>query len=94
VISVEDKGIGIDSAELSQVFEPLYRSPKVTAAQIHGTGLGLPLAKRLVEAMGGSITVSSRGGAGSTFSVHFSPAPQRTPAPEPVLADRGPGSTI
>src|SRR5438477_8243435 len=51
-ISVEDHGIGIDSSELQQIFEPFYRSPAVTAAQIHGTGLGLPLAKGIEEALG------------------------------------------
>ena len=94
VISVEDKGIGIASAELSRVFEPFYRSPDVTGAQIHGTGLGLSLAKRLVEAMGGRITVRSRLGVGSTFSLHLSPAPPGQSFPDPVLAERGPGSTL
>ncbi len=44
-ISVEDRGIGIDSSEIPHIFDPFYRSPVVAAAQIHGTGLGLPLAK-------------------------------------------------
>jgi len=70
-ISVEDHGIGIDNAELQQIFEPFYRSPVVTAAQIHGTGLGLPLAKSIAEAMGGRITVVSKVGVGSRFTVHL-----------------------
>jgi len=70
-ISVEDHGIGIDSSELHQIFEPFYRSPAVTAAQIHGTGLGLPLAKSMAEAMGGSITVVSKLGVGSRFTLHL-----------------------
>jgi signal transduction histidine kinase len=70
-ISVEDKGIGISRADLDRIFEPFYRSPAVTAAQIHGSGLGLPLAKSIAEAMGGRLTVQSVSGKGSTFTVHL-----------------------
>jgi len=70
-ISVEDHGIGIDSTDLKQIFVPFYRSPVVTAAQIHGTGLGLPLAKGIAEAMGGKITVVSKLGTGSLFTLHL-----------------------
>jgi signal transduction histidine kinase len=70
-IGVSDRGIGIASEELPQIFEPFYRSPSVTAAQIHGTGLGLPLAKSIVEAMKGQITVKSAPGRGSTFILHL-----------------------
>jgi signal transduction histidine kinase len=70
-ISVEDRGIGIDSSDLPHIFEPFYRSPAVAAAQIHGTGLGLPLAKSIAEAMGGKITVVSKIGVGSVFTLHL-----------------------
>jgi signal transduction histidine kinase len=70
-ISVSDRGIGIAPAELRHIFEPFYRSPSVTAAQIHGTGLGLPLAKSIVEAMKGQVTVKSAPGRGSTFTLHL-----------------------
>lgn len=70
-ISVEDHGIGIEGTELQQIFEPFYRSPAVTAAQIHGTGLGLPLAKSIAEAMGGRISVVSKIGVGSRFTLHL-----------------------
>lgn len=70
-ISVEDRGIGIDSADLKQIFEPFYRSPEVTAAQIHGNGLGLPLANKVVEAMGGRLSVESAPAKGSKFTVHL-----------------------
>ena len=75
-ISVTDRGIGIDQKELPHIFEPFYRSPSVTAAQIHGTGLGLPLAKSIVEAMKGRLTVKSSPGRGSTFTLHL-------PCPDP-----------
>ena len=70
-ISVADRGIGIDPGELRHIFEPFYRSPSVTAAQIHGTGLGLPLAKSIVEAMNGQVSVKSTPGQGSTFTLHL-----------------------
>jgi signal transduction histidine kinase/type II secretory pathway pseudopilin PulG len=70
-ISVSDRGIGIAPEELRHIFEPFYRSPSVTAAQIHGTGLGLPLAKSIVEAMNGQVTVKSAPARGSTFTLHL-----------------------
>jgi signal transduction histidine kinase len=70
-ISVTDHGIGIAPEEIRHIFEPFYRSPSVTAAQIHGTGLGLPLAKSIVEAMNGQVTVKSAPGRGSTFTLHL-----------------------
>jgi len=70
-ISVADRGIGIDSSEIALIFDPFYRSPRVQAAQIHGTGLGLPLAKRIAESMGGRLTVASQLAAGSTFTLHL-----------------------
>ena len=70
-IGVSDRGIGIAPEEIRHIFEPFYRSPSVTAAQIHGTGLGLPLAKSIVEAMKGQVTVKSAPGRGSTFTLHL-----------------------
>ncbi len=70
-VSVEDRGIGMSHDDLAHVFEPFYRSPLVAAAQIRGTGLGLPLAKSLAEAMSGSLTVESELGRGSTFTLHL-----------------------
>jgi signal transduction histidine kinase len=70
-ISISDRGIGIESADLPHIFEPFYRSPLVAAAQIHGTGLGLPLAKSIAEAMKGELLVKSIPGRGSTFTLHL-----------------------
>jgi signal transduction histidine kinase len=69
--SVQDHGSGISSSELARIFEPFYRSPKVVDAQIHGTGLGLAVAKRIAEAMGGRLSVTSEVGKGSTFTLHL-----------------------
>jgi signal transduction histidine kinase len=70
-IAVQDRGIGMSSEEIEHIFEPFYRSPQVAAAQIRGTGLGLPLARSLAEAMSGSLTVESEEGKGSTFILHL-----------------------
>ncbi|MBZ5664368.1 MAG: MCP four helix bundle domain-containing protein [Acidobacteriia bacterium] len=79
-ISVQDRGIGIDHPDLLHIFDPFYRSPVVRAAQIHGTGLGLPLARNIAEAMGGKLTVESRLGVGSTFTLHL-PSVRETTRP-------------
>jgi signal transduction histidine kinase len=70
-ISVEDKGIGIPATDLANIFEPFYRVQTVRDGQIRGVGLGLYLVKRLMEGMGGSVTVSSELGRGTFFILHF-----------------------
>jgi signal transduction histidine kinase len=70
-ISVKDKGLGIGASELRHIFEPFYRSRAAAAAQIHGTGLGLSLARDIAEAVGGRLTVSSEPGKGSCFTVYL-----------------------
>ena len=75
-ISISDRGIGIGDTDLPRIFEPFYRSPSVAAAQIHGTGLGLTLARRMAEAMKAQLTVTSEPGRGSTFTLHLPCADQ------------------
>ena len=86
-ISVQDHGKGISDAELPHIFEPFYRSPKVVAAQIHGTGLGLALAKRIAEALGGRISVVSEVGVGSTFTLHLRLAEDSKPKEQPKFSE-------
>jgi two-component system sensor histidine kinase SenX3 len=76
-LTVEDKGIGIGKDEIKHIFEPFYRSPAVSESGIHGTGLGLPLARTIVEAMGGRLTAKSEPGKGSSFSIHLPVAQER-----------------
>ncbi len=70
-ITVEDRGMGIEPSDLRHIFEPFYRGANVTAAQIHGSGLGLSLAHDIIVAMGGSISVRSTPGVGSAFTIHL-----------------------
>ena len=79
-ISVEDKGLGIRSQDLPHVFDPFFRGEQATARQIHGTGLGLGLARDAVIAMGGRISVKTEPGEGSTFTIHL-PAASANGAP-------------
>jgi signal transduction histidine kinase len=64
---VEDSGSGIAPENLQRIFEPFVRATDDT--RIEGTGLGLPITKRLVTAMGGTIDVESQIGVGSKFTV-------------------------
>jgi signal transduction histidine kinase len=70
-ITIEDRGPGISSSELRHIFEPFYRSPKVVDAQIRGTGLGLAVAERIAKDLGGSLSVTSKVGVGSAFTLHL-----------------------
>jgi signal transduction histidine kinase/type II secretory pathway pseudopilin PulG len=71
LITVQDRGQGIEPGEIPHIFEPFYRGNAARASQTHGTGLGLSLAKEAAEAMGGKLTVASRLGEGSAFTLHF-----------------------
>ena len=70
-ISVQDKGIGISSADLAHIFEPFYRVQSVRDNQIRGVGLGLYLVKRMMEDMGGRVSVTSDLGRGTEVVLHF-----------------------
>jgi signal transduction histidine kinase len=71
LITVQDRGQGIEPGEIPHIFEPFYRGNAARVSQAHGAGLGLSLAKEAVEAMGGRLTVASRVGEGSAFTLHF-----------------------
>lgn len=68
VVSVEDNGIGIPDAEVRRIFEPFYRV-RASATRTSGAGLGLAIVHHAVKAHGGNITVDTKEGAGSRFSI-------------------------
>jgi signal transduction histidine kinase/type II secretory pathway pseudopilin PulG len=71
LVSVADRGIGIEPADHARIFEPFYRAPNVVAAQMQGAGLGLSLVQRIVAAHGGRVGVKSTPRNGSEFTVQL-----------------------
>jgi signal transduction histidine kinase len=68
-IDVRDTGVGIAEHELERVFDRFYRTENPMKIEAGGTGLGLSLAKPLVELMGGRVWAESTPGEGTTFSL-------------------------
>jgi two-component system phosphate regulon sensor histidine kinase PhoR len=73
VVRVRDTGLGIPSRDLPRIFERFYRVDKARSRATGGTGLGLAIVKHAVEQMGGSVSVESRLGQGSVFTVALPP---------------------
>ena len=84
VFAITDSGIGMTAAEIKRLFRPFAQGNEDIARTYGGAGLGLVLVKRLAEAMGGSLTVKSRPGHGSTFTLAVVVAADREVA---VLAE-------
>ena len=82
--AVTDTGIGIAPADQEKIFEEFYQVRGAQQAKVRGTGLGLPLSRKLAGLLGGHVAVASTVGAGSTFSVTI---PARYA--EPRLSDPG-----
>ncbi|MGC4117772.1 MAG: HAMP domain-containing sensor histidine kinase [Myxococcales bacterium] len=69
VVTVSDTGIGIPEPDLPNLWKEFYRASNARGSDIQGTGLGLSIVKRLVTSFGGLVSVSSRLGQGTTFTV-------------------------
>jgi len=70
-LEVQDYGQGIPEEEMDLIFEPFYRIDKSRNKNTGGYGLGLNLCKTIIEAHGGTISVQSKIGEGTRFSLHF-----------------------
>jgi two-component system phosphate regulon sensor histidine kinase PhoR len=71
VVTVADRGPGIDPADLPHIFEPFYRGKKVLASSVPGAGLGLSLLRRYLKAHGGSVKLVNSPGGGASFTLHL-----------------------
>jgi signal transduction histidine kinase len=81
-IDVRDTGSGISPAQLDTIFEPFVQVDASLTRRAGGTGLGLAISRQLTRAMGGTVTVRSQLGAGSTFSLTL-PRAELPPVPHP-----------
>jgi signal transduction histidine kinase len=84
-IAVTDSGIGIPRADRSRIFERFYRVDQSRASRTGGTGLGLAIVKHVASNHGGSVTVWSEEGVGSTFTLRI-PLAARDGVPDPDTA--------
>lgn len=83
-ITISDTGIGMTKETLDRIFEPFVQADSSITRRFGGTGLGLFISRRLVEAMGGRLTVRSTEGEGSRFSISLTlPAGATAAASEP-----------
>ncbi len=85
LFEISDSGIGIEADKLDTLFDAFVQADGTISRQYGGTGLGLTISKRIVELMGGELTVSSEWGLGTTFRFQI-PLPVSTNQ-EPTLAD-------
>jgi signal transduction histidine kinase len=84
-ITVTDHGPGIPASELPHIFEPFYRGAEALEKQIHGNGLGLSLVRRIVTAHGGRVSVATKPGSGTAFTISLPVA--QGDAPSAAVAD-------
>ena len=87
VIAVVDTGIGIAPGDFGRIFEEFGQVDSPLQRRSKGTGLGLPLARRLTQLLGGKLEVASQPGVGSTFTATLPivyPRPEYTPASAPL----------
>jgi signal transduction histidine kinase len=69
VITVRDSGRGIDALDAERIFEPFEHGERIENKSTPGVGLGLPLVRDVVAALGGRVGLTSEKGVGSTFTV-------------------------
>ncbi len=82
IVSVTDRGRGIEPEHLPRIFERFYRTDKARSRAMGGTGLGLSIVKHIAEAHRGRVSVDSVPGRGSTFRVHISASSGADRSPE------------
>ncbi|NQV72189.1 response regulator [bacterium] len=96
-IQIKDTGVGIDPKVIGQIFNPFMQSDTGSLARTHeGCGVGLTIASRLVEKMGGSLSVSSQPGSGSCFEFELRKSNDRDSSPTKSnrVVNRGVGRSV
>ena len=88
---VRDHGIGIPSRDLERIFERFYRVDRARSRDTGGTGLGLAIVRHVAQVHGGEITVQSREGEGSTFTLNL-PIANSAPRVSPEVVAHEPMS--
>ena len=91
-IAVSDTGVGLGDAQKARLFQPFTQADTSTSRRYGGTGLGLSIVRRLAELMAGDITVESKRGAGSTFTVTL--VLQTAPADLPIAVGQRPPAQV
>jgi signal transduction histidine kinase len=92
VLSVADDGMGISAGEQERVFERFFRTDLATSRAVQGTGLGLAICKAIVDSHGGTISVESQPGRGTTFRVRLPLQPAQEGDPSvPAALDSSAG---
>lgn len=89
IFAVTDTGIGIEPENLAVIFEEFGQVRNRFQQRVKGTGLGLPLSRRLAELLGGTLSVESTPGVGSIFSIDLPRLLSDSGGPKPTLANRG-----
>jgi signal transduction histidine kinase len=84
-ISVKDSGIGVPSEEIAKLFTKFFRAPNAVKFATEGSGLGLYIAKNIVEAHGGQMWAESEMNRGSTFYFTLPTDPSLVPTSEPTI---------
>ncbi|MFZ7113693.1 MAG: ATP-binding protein [Desulfatiglandales bacterium] len=86
VLNVKDTGIGIEPQDKDRIFEDFFRTQEAKKIDPYGKGIGLPFVKKIVESLGGDISVDSRKGEGTEFTLSFPKADQSPAQPEKAEA--------
>ncbi|GAA3157241.1 GAF domain-containing sensor histidine kinase [Planomonospora alba] len=80
-VEIADTGIGIEPDELERVFDDFYRAPQVEDQAIGGTGIGLPIVRKIMLMHGGDVRIDSHPGAGTRVRLTLPAAPEHDPGP-------------
>ncbi len=70
-LQVADTGVGIPKDKFDEIFEPFQQADRTASRQFEGTGLGLPISRKMVELLGGKLNLKSRVGVGTTFTIEL-----------------------